>query len=152
MKTPERTRPDADIELNLTSMIDVIFLLLIFFVFTSDFKEPEKRMPTNLSLPGAISSETRPKQEERDLDKIVARVLLDPKGRAIYSVNGERVVDLAELEATFNALREIDPNVPVVIAPERDVPLESALDVYDASRRVGLGRIQSAASAEAFAR
>ena len=135
MKTPERTRPDADIELNLTSMIDVIFLLLIFFVFTSDFKEPEKRMPTNLSLPGTISSETRPKQ-----------------GRAIYSVNGERVVDLAELEATFNALREIDSNVPVVIAPERDVPLESALDVYDASRRVGLGRIQFAASAEAFAR
>ena len=152
MKTPERTRRDGDLELNLTSMIDVIFLLLIFFVFTSDFKEPEKRLPTNLSLPGAIARDRVEPQERRDLDKVVARVFLAPGGRAVYSVNGERVANLAALESTLEALRELDPNVPVVIAPERDVPLESALDVYDVSRRVGLGRVQFAASAEALAR
>ena len=56
------------------------------------------------------------------------------------------------MEATLDALREIDPNVPVVVAPERNVPIENVLDVYDSSRRVGLGKIKFAASPESLAR
>lgn len=151
MKHPTSAKEGAPIELNLTSMIDVIFLLLIFFVCTSDFKEPEKLLPTNLAVSGAVKSERVP-QQERDLGKIVVRLLVGPDGRVNFSVDGKRLPDLAAVESTLDALREIDPDVPVVIAPERDVPLERVLDVYDCSRRVGLGKIKFAASQEALAR
>ncbi|MBQ5790788.1 MAG: biopolymer transporter ExbD [Thermoguttaceae bacterium] len=42
MKTPTLKKRNAALELNLTSMIDVIFLLLIFFVFTSDFRDTQR--------------------------------------------------------------------------------------------------------------
>jgi len=151
MKQPDVQGANEPPELNLTSMIDVIFLLLIFFVCTSDFKEPEKTLPTNLASLGAIVSERAP-QEERDLGKIVARILVGPSRRVEYAVDGKRVASLADVEALLSALQEIDPNVPVVVAPERNVPIESVLDVYDCARRVGLGKIKFAASPEALAR
>ena len=80
MKTPKPNQQDSSIELNLTSMIDVIFLLLIFFVCTTDFREPEKRLPTNLGS-GAIAADETRTQEERDLGRIVARLTVAPSGR-----------------------------------------------------------------------
>ncbi|MBQ9811819.1 MAG: biopolymer transporter ExbD [Thermoguttaceae bacterium] len=150
MKTPTST-PDNSIELNLTSMIDVIFLLLIFFVLTTDFKEPEKLLPTNLNGSGAISSEIAQTQEERDLGKIVARVAVDASGKIEYAIDGKRVDSLQNVEATFVALQEIDPNVPVIVDPDANAPLESVLDVYDCARRAGLAKIKFAASPEALA-
>ena len=150
MKEPIQSAVNEPPELNLTSMIDVIFLLLIFFVCTADFREPEKTLPTNLTLPGAIASETVP-QRDRDLGKIVVRLFVAPNRQTTYSVDGKRVASLAEVEAILESLSEIDTNTPVVVAPERDVPLERVLDVYDCSRRVGLGKIKFAASQEALA-
>ncbi len=150
MKTTGAKLNDS-IELNLTSMIDVIFLLLIFFVLTSDFKEPEKLLPTNINGSGAISSETAQTQEERDLGKIVARVIVDPSGKIGYAIDGKRVDSLQDVEATFDALREIDPNVPVIVDPDGNAPIESVLDVYDRARRAGLGKVKFVASPEALA-
>ena len=40
----------------MTPMIDVIFLLLIFFVCTASFQAPEQILPTNLRLPGSLDN------------------------------------------------------------------------------------------------
>lgn len=149
MKTPTSGRRDAEIELNLTSMIDVVFLLLIFFVCTSDFKEPEKQLPTNLNGSGAIVSETQT-QQERDLGKIVARLIVEPSGQVAYAIDGKRAADLDEVEAILAALQQIDPDVPVIVDPDRETPLENVLDVYDCARRVGLAKIKFAASPDAL--
>jgi len=151
MKTPTNSRKDVSLELNMTSMIDVIFLLLVFFAFTSDFKEPEKLLPTNLSASGAITSETKPTQEERDLGKIIASLRVDKLGRVLYLIDGKPLDSLKELESTLASLQEIEPNAPVVVDPERNVPIESVLDVYDCARRVGLNKIKFTASPEALA-
>ena len=152
MKTPNDSPRDDSIALNMTSMIDVVFLLLIFFAFTSDFKKPEKQMPTNLSRPGAVVAPTPPKQEERDLGKIVVRVFVAPSKDVVYAVDGKRFEKIEELENVLLALQNVDPNVPVVVAPEKNAPLESALDVCDCARRVGLAKVVFAASPEALAR
>lgn len=150
MKTPTLKTRNAALELNLTSMIDVIFLLLIFFVFTSDFKEPEKLLPTKLSAVGAVDAPLE--QRERDLGKITVRVAATPDGALTWTVNGARVESLAAVEETLSALQEIDPTVPVVLDPERGVAIESVLDVYDRARRVGLSKIQFAANPETLTR
>lgn len=150
MKTPTLKTRNAALELNLTSMIDVIFLLLIFFVFTSDFKEPEKLLPTKLSAVGVVDAPLE--QRERDLGKITVRVAATPDGKLTWAVDGTRVESLAAVEETLAALQEIDPTVPVVLAPERGVAIESVLDVYDRARRVGLSKIQFAANPETLTR
>lgn len=150
MKTPTTKTRNAALELNLTSMIDVIFLLLIFFVFTSDFKEPEKLLPTKLSAVGAVDAPLE--QQERDLGKITVRVAATPDAKLTWTVNGTRVESLAAVEETLSALQEIDPTVPVVLDPERGVAIENVLDVYDRARRVGLSKIQFAANPETLTR
>ena len=150
MKTPTSKTRNAALELNLTSMIDVIFLLLIFFVFTSDFKEPEKLLPTKLSAVGLVDAPLE--QQERDLGKITVRVAATPDAKLTWTVDGTRVDSLEAVEKTLSSLQEIDPTVPVVLDPERDVAIESVLDVYDAARRVGLSKIQFAANPDALTR
>ena len=68
-----------------------------------------------------------------------------------YAIDGKNYASLSEVEETLDALREIDPNSPVVLDPDKSVPIESVLDVYDASRRVGLGKISFTASPSSLA-
>ena len=149
MKTPKAAE-NASFELNLTSMIDVIFLLLVFFVCTSDFKEPEKFLPTNVNGQGAIVGETTQTQEQRDLGKIVARVIVDASGRVAYAIDGKPLDSIDQVEAALGALQEIAPDVPVVVDPDYAAPLENVLDVYDCARRVGLAKIKFAASPQSL--
>lgn len=151
MRSSKVIRPENQFDLNLTSMIDVIFLLLIFFVCTTDFKEPEKSLPTNVNGQGALVGEPQQTQEERDLGKIVARVLVDASGNVNYAVDGKPFNTIDEVEATLIALQEIDPDVPVIVDPDQAAPIENVLDVYDCARRAGLSKIKFAASPEALA-
>ncbi len=150
MKLKKLREGNPPIELNLTSMIDVIFLLLIFFVCTSSFDEPEKNLPTNLAGQRIAQERQRP-QEERDLEDIVVQISADPSSGVQYAIDGKEYASLGEVEETLDALREIDPNSPVVLDPDKSVPIESVLDVYDASRRVGLGKISFTASPSSLA-
>ena len=113
MKLKKLREGNPPIELNLTSMIDVIFLLLIFFVCTSSFDEPEKNLPTNLAGQGIAQERQRP-QEERDLEDIVVRISADPSSGVQYAIDGKEYASLGEVEETLDALREIDPNLSLI--------------------------------------
>ncbi|MDO5309455.1 MAG: biopolymer transporter ExbD [Planctomycetia bacterium] len=150
MRSPRNLNDSSHMELNLTSMIDVVFLLLIFFALTANFNEPEKILPTNLAMSGAISSEQTQRQEQRT--RVITRIATTRERQTTYLVDSKRAESLEELEALFNALREIDSETCVVIAPERDVPLEAVLDVYDCARRVGLASVKFAAFKDSLVR
>ena len=150
MKLKKLREGNPPIELNLTSMIDVIFLLLIFFVCTASFDKPEKNLPTKIASQGPAQTRRRP-QEERDLEDIVVQINADPSSGVQYAIDGKNYASLREVEETLDSLREIDPNSPVVLDPDKSVPIESVLDVYDASRRVGLGKISFTASPSSLA-
>ncbi|MCF0233960.1 MAG: biopolymer transporter ExbD [Thermoguttaceae bacterium] len=150
MKATKNATATRPLELNLTSTIDVVFLLLTFFVFTSDFKEPEKLLPTNLAQSGAVQTSDAVPQEERDLGRIVVKI--DVKNGALaWRVDSRPAASLEEVAALFEELRRIDPNVPTIIDPTSAVPIENVLDVYDVARGVGLSKIKFAASPNALA-
>ena len=50
MRLPTHPRSNA-FDLQMTAMIDVVFLLLVFFLWTSSFDEPEFDLSSALSLP-----------------------------------------------------------------------------------------------------
>ena len=130
-----RPRPqDTEPEINLTPLIDVVFLLLIFFMVTTTFS---KEAEIQLELPEATSSD-KPNPERNLLT-----VLIDEHGR--YAVQGPLDESPRELiNATSDTLQRTlkqaartmaDP--VVLIRADRLTPHEDVIRAMDAARAQG---------------
>lgn len=106
---------------DLAPLIDVLFLLLVFFLVATTFERRESGLP--LQLPAAEAGEELP--EERPLR-------IEVTSDAV-SVDGRRV-DARELPSTLAAA----PGRPVIIASDRLVPYERFVAVLDATRKAGV--------------
>ena len=136
------------LEVKMTPMIDVIFLLLIFFVCTASFQPPEEILPTRLSLPGAVESDQQPVDPELlDLEEIVVEILRR-HGRAEWRINQRQYNRLAEVRDVLTAVARVQIDLPVILDVEPAVPMEDVIDVYDLCRKIGLERVQFAASVQ----
>lgn len=131
-------------------MIDVVFLLLIFFVCTANFQQPEEELPTRLSLPGAIETSAPLDPEIEDLEEIVVKVLWE--GEVAWQINERKYRRLGEVRAVLEAIASrVKPDVPVILDVEGIVPMESVIDVYDVCRLAKLTNVRFAASPESLA-
>ncbi len=114
--------------LSLTPLIDIVFLLLIFFLVATRFAEEEQEM--DVMLPDA--SEAQPlTKKPRELF-----VNIDEKGA--YYVTG-KIVELPELEKILEAAYVNNPGrASVVIRADRRVPLQYAVSVMNACKKTGI--------------
>lgn len=147
MRRPPYHREGRErLDVKMTPMIDVIFLLLIFFVCTASFQMLEEVLPTNLALPGSVSAQTPPDEEIEDLDELVVEVSWRD-GRPAWRINRRYYTSLGEVRGVLAAVAKVKIDLPLILDIEGEVPLENAIDVYDLCRQVGLKKIQFAASA-----
>ncbi len=147
MRIPSRHENERQpLEVKMTPMIDVIFLLLIFFVATSSFQPPEEVLPTNMSLPGSTSETVQIDPQEEDLDEIVVKVMWR-QGGPLWEVNQREYQQLDQVGGVLNAVAGFQADLPVILDVEGVVPMENVIDVYDLCRQIGLQRIQFAAAA-----
>lgn len=131
------------IEIAMTPMIDVIFLLLVFFLATSSFQIVEKLLPSGVSETAEISgSSDEPPPEPTDdaLDQVVVK-LYQQVGQPVAQMNGSPLADFTELESRLRAISLARADVPVVIDPEGDVLAADVVRAYDWARQVGLARV-----------
>ncbi len=126
-------------------MIDVIFLLLIFFVCTASFQPPEEILPTRLSMPGAVESAVEIDPELLDLDEIVVKVLWR-EGQAHWQINGRDYDSLDAVGEVLTAAARLQSDLPVILDIEPTVPMEDVIDLYDICRAIGLEQVRFAAS------
>ena len=122
-----KKRSRIQVQAPLTSLIDIVFLLLIYFLLTTNFMVDEG---IKIKLPQATAS--APQTEE------VITVYVDQEGRA-YIENRE--VSLGRL---FERLREMiggKENKLVVIRADRAVILNKAVKVMDVAKAAGAGRL-----------
>ena len=133
--------------LQLTSLIDCVFLLLVYFLWSSSFAASE------LSLSGQIAPQadgagvlpTNGPAAESDFEPIVVRVIR--RGNQIaWTMQDAPIPSVAELRQSFQDIAQIKPDVPITIRPSSDVPLGDVIDAYDMARLAGLTKIQFAAS------
>ncbi len=125
-----RVRTDEqgdDIALNLAPMIDVVFLLLIFFMVATTFVQREKEMA--VELPTAESGD----EPELDLDEIVINLLRD----GTIKINGS-VLDEEKLDSLLVRAARANPETPVTIRGDKEVVLRRVVSVMDACRVAGL--------------
>jgi len=122
-------------EINLTPMLDVVFIMLIFFIVTASFLR-ESGLDTN-----------RPDQDQ-------PQVLQDEEGAILVIIDDtddiwidNRIVDPRAVRANIERLHAEDPERPVVIQTARTSRAETLVTVMDASRQADVYDI-SIASAE----
>jgi biopolymer transport protein ExbD len=122
---PKR-RARMGVQVPLTSLIDIVFLLLIYFLLTTNFMVEEG---IKVKLPQAKAS--APQTEE------VITVYVDRQGRAFL---GTREVSMAAL---FDGLKEMlngKKDKLVVVRADRAVILNKAVKVMDVAKAAGAGR------------
>lgn len=122
-----RRPPPQEIRLKITPLIDMVFLLLVFFLLTSSFVLQEG---IKIDLPSAKSSEI---QQEKEI------VISITKDNEIYL--NQRQVDLETLSQGLVEIIKEDPNKPVVIRADKGIILEMAVKVLDIVRLSGTKRI-----------
>lgn len=142
MKIPVNQHKSS-FEMNMTPMIDVIFQLLIFFLCTSNFIQPERLLSTNLSLPGVVQSPDALPPELLDLDEAVIELHTD--GKLYWLISDVRYDSLESVGATLKALSEMKSDLPVLLDIDPEIPLGNVIEVYDLCRLCGLSKVQFAA-------
>lgn len=111
--------------LNLTSMTDIVFLMLVFFMLATTFVDPERAL--EVELPAASASERAPREE------LVINVLEDGS----FVVSGE-LLERAALLERLRRTAEDAPETPVTIRGHRLARHEAIVSVMDACGLAGL--------------
>jgi biopolymer transport protein ExbD len=130
VKFASRRREDAGVDL--TPLIDVVFLLLIFFMVSTTFI---RETQLKIDLPEAGG-------ELQEIESGVIEITIDRRGD--YSVN-QRLLVNRELDTLLRALREVtpdaDPASRVIITADASASHQSVVRAMDAAGRIGLSRI-----------
>ena len=134
-----RTKPAT---FPLTPMIDVIFLLLVFFVCTSNFNPLENILPMDTTFPGNVTAEVV-LPDPVNLDVALITISFDRKPH--WQIEGNQCSSLDEVQGILQMMRGVKADIPVIIESAENVPMETVIDTYDACRRAGLLRIHFAA-------
>ena len=109
------------ISLDMTAMVDVAFLLLIFFMATTQFKPPEK---DKITLPESNSESKSPES-----DIITIAVTKIPSVRVIYRQRGEEVsreiaaeAVATDMSAILSNARSANPMARILVKMDKDAP------------------------------
>jgi len=133
-------RTETDVAM--TPMIDVVFLLLIFFICTASFQAAEELLPMGLAAtggPGAAAAVEVDSDRERI---VIGATHADAETR--WVVNKHACNSLAELRQLLAAAAEANRARPVTLDVAGEVPLGDMIDVYDLCRLVRFEKIQFA--------
>ena len=122
-----RERKRAKIVINVTSLIDVIFLLLIFFLVTSTFSE---QPALKIELPRATTSGSGNNDE---------MVLAVSRNGNLYL--DQREITRSELPGLLAGAARKSNDSALVLRADREVSYGLIVEIMDISRRVGLERI-----------
>jgi len=132
MSLRDRSRKKRRAEINIVPLVDVLMVLIFFFLMTMQFRD---QRVLNLELP---EIETAGSSEARgDL-----RLIVDREGNFLLN---EQPVDAEQLQAALRVAGEADPDRKVLLAAHEETPLRIVTQVMDWSRQANLNaiRIQS---------
>lgn len=132
MKFRRRQREEPGI--NLTPLIDVVFLLLIFFMVTTTFNR-ETRLAVNLPEADAEAAEAVPEQLE---------IAVDADGR--YALNGRMLADRqpGTLRRALDQETEGNRDMPVVLVADAEATHQSVVTAMDVLGQAGFTRLSIA--------
>ena len=137
-------RNRSTVEIMMTPMIDVVFLLIIFFLVTSGFEMIERMLPSSVSQEAPSAGGSGNQQSEvvefGDADDVVIKVH-NQGGQIVYEMASAKLTDRKELNKRLRTIIDINSDVPVVIHPDDDINMAACIGVYDLARSTGALRV-----------
>ncbi len=125
---------DEEVEINMTPMLDIVFIMLIFFIVTASFVE-DSGITVN-----------RPKAEATErIQKKNLIIGISPEGEVWIE---KRVVDIRALQANVERLLAENPFESAFIQADKKTPTGFLVRVMDNIRLAGIKNISIAAEAE----
>ena len=137
MKFTRKNRSRAP-QLALTSMLDVIFLLLCFFVTMSVFSQWESEI--TIKLPSASTAE--------EPDRLPGEIIVNLDKGGKVTVNG-KALELKDLESRLSKVAKFYPDQAVIIRADKDVRYELLVGVIDTCRAANVWNFSFATNGEA---
>lgn len=131
MKFPRKPREPVDI--NLAPLIDVVFILLLFFVVTTTFT---RETQLKVDLPEAVSG-TPPEVMKTPLE-----ILVGVDGS--FALNGKSLSknDLASLMEALRLESGGDKSLPVMLSADGQVPHQAVVTAMDAASKLGFAHLR----------
>ena len=125
MKFRRQVRTENTIDI--TSLIDVVFLLLIFFMVSTTFTK-ETHLEIDLPQASGQPSSDKPQQIE---------ILINAEGA--YAVNGESLVNkqLPTLKSALQKISNGNNKLPMVITSDANTPYQAVVTAMDAAGQLG---------------
>ena len=129
-----RRQSREELSVNLTPLIDVVFLLLIFFMVSTTFT---RETQLSVDLPEATGL-------VRDEVEQQVEILIDETGQ--YRVNGRPLVDgrMRTLQAAVYEISKGDTTLPLVISADAQASHQSVVMAMDAAGQMGFSRLSIA--------
>lgn len=123
-------------DVNLTPLIDVVFLLLIFFMVSTTFEHQSR---IQIELPEATASPV-------EVDEESIEIIIDAQGR--YFIGEEQVVntELKTLKSAISKAVGERETAPVTIRADAKTPHQAVITALDATSQLGLTHISLATS------
>ena len=145
MRIPSHRRTSLDNE-SMTPMIDVVFLLLVFFVCASVGQKPDLLLPadladgsteTEIQLPPSDPDELPPQKVQIDLTR-------NTDGRLLIDLNRGRLSGAQELRQRLQTLAELDPRSQIILNAADEVSNQQWIAVYDLCQSLAFDSISFA--------
>jgi biopolymer transport protein ExbD len=122
-----RRQSREEVGINLTPLIDVVFLLLIFFMVSTTFN---RETQLSIDLPEAEGKAVEVSEEQIE-------ILIDESGR--YRINGKGLVDnrMRTLQAAIYKISAGDTTLPMIITADAQAAHQDVVRAMDAAGQMG---------------
>lgn len=127
-----RHAQQEEAEINITPMLDIVFIMLIFFIVTTSFI---KEKGLEVSRP----SNTPPKQVEQKKGPIVVKI--DSSGN--ITLKG-RLLERKAVQANLEREKAEKPESPLIVAAHPDAETDALVTILDAAEAVGVASVSVA--------
>ena len=122
-------------EINITPLLDLAFVLLIIFMITTPLLESSM----NLVIPSSGTKNPTINTSR------VQTVSIDRNDTIRFN---DQSMNLETLTAQLVQLKETNPDIAIVIRPDRDLPVQRLIGLMDALQRAGITKLGIATRAE----
>ena len=131
-----KSRASDEAEINITPMLDIVFIMLIFFIVTTSFV---KEKGLEVSRP----SNSPPKEIMKKKGPIVVKV--DSNGN--ITMKG-RMLERKAVQANLEREKAEKPTSPLIVAAHPEAETEALVTILDAARAVGIDTVSVATTSQ----
>ncbi len=125
---------EEEAEINLTPMLDVVFIMLIFFIVTATFVKEE-------GLDVNQPDDDKPKTVDPDKKSILVRITSRDRIQI-----AQRDIDPRNVRSNIERLHAENPEAPVIIQPHADSRTETMVLVMDSAKLAGVRNVSLASN------